>query len=194
MFKDLVLKNRSFRGYNEDRKVSKEELFELIDAARITGSAANKQPLKYYVASEKDEVEGILSRTKWGGALPELHLPKEGTHPTAFVIILQDKKIQPNTQAVMIDVGIAAQTLLLAATEKGLGGLMIRNFGLDPLTEYLGLSENLMPLLVIALGEPTETVKIVDVPKDGNINYYRDEKGIHYVPKRELNEVVISKK
>lgn len=193
MFKDLVLKNRSFRGYNENRRITKEELFELVDDARVTASAANRQPLKYYIATEKDEVEGILSLTKWGGALPELHLPKEGTHPTAFVIILQDKDIQPNTQAVMIDVGISAQTLLLSATEKGLGGLIIRDFGLDPLTKYLELPENLMPLLVIALGEPAENIRIVDIPKDGSINYYRDESGTHFVPKRELKDIVISR-
>ncbi|WP_036612493.1 nitroreductase family protein [Oribacterium sp. P6A1] len=193
MFKDIVIKNRSYRGYNEDRKITKEELFDLIDTARITASAANKQPLKYYIAQEKEEVEGILGLTRWGGALPELHLPKDGTHPAAFVVILQDKDIQPNTQAVMIDVGIAAQTLLLAAAEKDLGGLMIRNFGLEPLTEYLNLPENLVPLLVIALGEPAETVKLVDLPKDGSINYYRDENGTHFVPKRELGEIVISR-
>lgn len=193
MFKDLVLKNRSYRGYNEDRKITKEELYELIDVARVTASASNMQPLKYYIATEKEEVEGILSLTKWGGALPELHLPKEGTHPTAFVVILQDKNIQPNTQAVMIDVGITAQTLLLAAAEKDLGGLMIRNFGPEPLGEYLNLPENLIPVMVIALGEPAETVRIVDLPKDGSINYYRDENGTHFVPKRELKDIVIIK-
>ena len=193
MFKDLVLKNRSYRGYNEDRKITKEELYELIDVARVTASASNRQPLKYYIATEKEEVEGILSLTKWGGALPELHLPKEGTHPTAFVVILQDKNIQPNTQAVLIDVGIAAQTLLLSATEKGLGGLMIRNFGPDPLTEMLKLPENLVPVLVVALGKPEETVRLVELPIDGNTNYYRNDNNTHFVPKRELKDIVISK-
>ena len=193
MFKDLVEKNRSYRGFSEDRKITKEELYELIDTARVTASAANRQPLKYYIATEKEEVEGILGLTKWGGALPELHLPKEGTHPTAFVVILQDKNIQPNTQAVLIDVGIAAQTLLLSATEKGLGGLMIRNFGPDPLTEMLKLPENLVPVLVVALGKPEETVRLVELPIDGNTNYYRNDNNTHFVPKRELKDIVISK-
>ncbi len=193
MLRDLVLKNRSYRAYNEERRVSKEEIFEMIDDARVTGSAANRQPLKYYISTEKDEVEGILKLTKWAGALPELHLPKEGTHPTAFVVILLDKDIQPNIQAVLIDVGIAAQTLLLSATEKGLGGLMIRNFELAPLTEYLKLPDNLMPVMVIALGETAETVKLVELPIDGNINYYRDENGTHFVPKREMKDIVIGK-
>ncbi|WP_031549389.1 nitroreductase family protein [Oribacterium sp. FC2011] len=193
MFSELVAKNRSYRGYNEERKISEKELFEILDDARLVGSAANRQPVKYYISNDKTEVDEILKLTKWGGALPELHLPKFGTHPTAFVIMLQDTDIQPNTQAVLIDVGIAAQTLLLSATEKGLGGLMIRNFELQPLTELLNLPENLVPIMVIALGEPAEKVKLVDIPKDGNINYYRDESGTHFVPKRKLEDIVIDK-
>jgi len=193
MFSELVAKNRSYRGFNEDRRISDKEIFEILDSARIVGSAANLQPLKYYISNDRTEVEEILKLTKWAGALPELHLPKFGTHPAAFVIILQDTDIQPNTQAVLIDVGIAAQTLLLSATEKGLGGLMIRNFGLQPLTDFLNLPENLIPVMVIALGEPAEKIKLVDIPEDGNINYYRDESGTHFVPKRKLEDIVIEK-
>lgn len=193
MFRNLVLKNRSYRGYNENRNVTKEELFGIIDDARVTGSASNLQPLKYYITTDRSEVEQILQCTKWGGALPELHLPKEGAHPAAFVIVLQDLSIQPNKDAALIDVGIAAQTILLSASEKGLGGLMIRNFGLKPLTELLGLTENLLPVLVIALGEPAETVKLVDIPKDGSIKYYRDDNGTHFVPKRKLEDIILER-
>ncbi|SFG79949.1 nitroreductase family protein [Oribacterium sp. WCC10] len=194
MLRDIILKNRSYRGFNEERNVTTDELFSLVDDARVTGSAANRQPLKYYISNDSMEVEEILKHTKWAGALPELHLPKPGTHPKAFVIMLQDKDIQPNTQAVLIDVGIAAQTILLSATEKGLGGLMIRNFGPEPLSALLGLPDNLTPVMVIALGEPAETVTLVDIPKDGNINYYRDENGTHFVPKRRLEDIVLLKK
>lgn len=194
MLKDLVLKNRSYRGYHEERIVSRDELLELVDDARLTASGGNKQPLKYYISNQKAEVEAILATTKWAAALPELHLPKPGTHPTAFVIILQDTSIQPNLQTAQIDVGIAAQTITLAATEKGLGGLMIRNFGLKPLTELLALPENLVPILVIALGAPAEEIQLVPIPESGDINYYRDEKGTHYVPKRALEEIVLEKK
>lgn len=194
MLKDLVLKNRSYRGYHEERIVSRDELLELVDDARLTASGGNKQPLKYYISNQREEVEAILATTKWAAALPELHLPKPGTHPTAFVIILQDTSIQPNLQAAQIDVGIAAQTITLAATEKGLGGLMIRNFGLKPLSELLALPENLVPILVIALGAPAEEIQLVPVPESGDINYYRDEKGTHYVPKRALEEIVLEKK
>ncbi len=193
MFRDLVLKNRSYRGFNEDRKITQEEILSILDDARVTASVANKQPLKYYISTDKAEVESILGCTKWGGALPELNLPKDGTHPTAFVIILQDLDIQPNRTADLIDTGIVAQTILLSAVEKGLGGLMILNFGAKPLTELLGLPDNLVPVLVIALGEPVETVKLVDISSDESTNYYRDDSGVHYVPKRKLTDIVVLK-
>lgn len=194
MLKDLVLKDRSYRGYHEERKVTRDELIDMVDDARLTASGGNKQPLKYYISTDKEEVEAILATTKWAAALPELHLPKPGTHPTAFVIILQDSDIQPNMQAAMIDIGITAQTITLSATEKGLGCLMIRNFGLKPLTEVLGLSENLVPVLVIAIGAPAEKIELVPVPENGDVNYYRDENGTHYVPKRALEDIVLEKK
>jgi len=193
MFRDLVLKNRSYRGFNEDRKITREEILSILDDARVTASAANKQPLKYYISTDETEAEAILGCTKWGGALPELNLPKDGTHPTAFVIILQDLDIQPNRTAALIDTGIVAQTILLSAVEKGLGGLMILNFGAKPLTELLGLPDNLAPVLVIALGEPAETIKLVDISDDESTNYYRDAAGTHFVPKRRLTDIVVSK-
>ena len=96
-------------------------------------------------------------------------------------------------QAAMIDVGIAAQTITLAATEKGLGCLMIRNFGLKPLTEVLGLSESLVPVLVIAIGAPAEKIERVTVMENGDVNYYRHKNGTHYEPKRALEDIVLEK-
>ena len=193
MLKDLVLKDRSYRGYHEERKVTRDELIDMVDMARLTASGGNKQPLKYYISTEQGEVEAILATTKWAAALPELHLPKPGTHPTAFVIILQDSDIQPNMQAAMIDVGIAAQTITLAATEKGLGCLKIGIFNAQELSSLLQLPENLVPKLVIAVGEPAEHIELVTVCGTAT-NYYRDEKGTHYVPKRALEDILIEKK
>lgn len=193
MLKELVLKNRSYRGYHEARKVTKEELLEMIDLARQTPSAGNLQPLKYYISTETEETEDILARTKWAAALPELGLPRKGCHPTAFVILLLDTDIQPNTQAALIDAGIAAQTITLAAVEKGLGCLMIRNFGQKSLHELLELPENLVLLLVIAIGEPAEKIELISIPENGKTDYYRDADDIHYVPKRPLQDIIVEK-
>ncbi len=193
MLKELVLKNRSYRGYHEARRVTREELLELVDLARQTPSAGNLQPLCYYISTAPEETEAILACTKWAAALPELGLPRPGHHPTAFITILLDTKVQPNAQAALIDVGIAAQTITLAAAEQGLGGLMIRNFGQKPLHALLNLPEQLVPILVIAIGEPDETIRLVPVPESGRTDYYRDEADVHHVPKRALKDIVLEK-
>lgn len=191
MIKDLVKKNRSYRGYDESRRVTEEELREMVDCARLTASSVNMQPLKYYLAWEKEEVDRIQRLTAWARGLPEMTLPHEGMCPTAFIVICQDKDIQESLARFQKDVGIAAQTILLAAVEMGLGGCMIGNFGADSVRQELGLSENLAPLLIVAIGKPAEKIVLTEVGEGESVAYYRDENDVHYVPKRRLEDIII---
>lgn len=191
MLRDLVEKNRSYRGYDESYKFTKEELMELVDLTRFVPSGMNAQVLKYKLAWEKEEVDLIQSTTKWAAALPQLTIPHDGKHPTAFIVMCQDTNLAANLQAHGKDIGIAAQTILLGAVEKGLGGCMIGNYNPATVKEKLGLAENLEPVLIVALGKPDEKVVIVDIKEDGKINYYRDENDVHYVPKRKLEDIVL---
>lgn len=192
MLKDLVKNNRSYRGFDESRRVTREELEEFVDLTRYTASSVNMQPLKYYIAYEKEEVSRILALTKWAAALPGLSLPRPGMGPTGFVVICQDLNISANTTMFLKDVGIVAQTILLAATEKGLGGCMIGNFNKNSLKELLGLPEEMEPGLVVAIGKPAEKIVLTDVGEDGKTAYYRDEEGTtHYVPKRRLEDILL---
>ena len=193
MIIDLVKKNRSCRGYNHSRKMTEQELLELVECARLCASSVNAQPLKYYMAWEEDEVARIQALTGWAKGLPELTLPHPGKEPAAFIIICQDFDIAKSETRHQRDVGVAAQTMLLAAVEKGLGGCMIGNFSPKRVSEELGLPENIVPRLIVALGEPDETVVIKEVDAGEPVNYYRDENDVHYVPKRKLKDVVITK-
>ena len=188
MLKDLVKQNRSYRGFDENVKISREMLLELIDFARICPSAMNAQPLKYYLAPSGQDVAKIQPLTIWARKLASLNLPREGHRPTAFIVICADKNIK-NPSTVGIDVGIAAQTIMLAAVEKGLGGCMIESFDHTGVAQALSLPENLAPVLVLALGKPDETVVLTDA--QGDISYYRDEKDVHYVPKRKREDIVL---
>lgn len=189
-FKELVKKNRSFRGYDESYLFTKEQLEDYVDTTRFTASSVNMQPLKYFIAYEKEMVDTIQAMTKWARALPDLDLPYVGKRPTGFIVICQDTNLAPNTQRFMKDVGIVAQTILLQATEEGLGGCMIGNFQPEEVSKTLNFSDNLVPLLIVALGKPDEEIVITDV-KDGATNYYRDENDVHYVPKRSLQDILI---
>jgi len=190
-FKELVLKNRSYRGYDESFTFSKEDLIDLVDHARLMPSAKNHQVLKYFLAYEKETVAQIQPHTKWAGYLPELGLPFEGTKPTAFIVILRDKNFDEVFANGLQDVGISAATITLAAAEKGFGCCMIGAYSAVGVKEVMNLPEHLSPVLVIALGKPAEEVVLVD-SIDGDITYYRDEANIHYVPKRKIDEIVVN--
>lgn len=194
MIKELVIQNRSYRGFNHQRKLTREELTELVDCARLTASSVNMQPFKYYIAWQEDEVAAIQAQTRWARGLPQIQLPHPGMEPTGFIVILQDTTIFEGLQRFQKDCGIVAQTMLLRAAEMGLGGCMIGNFSAGALKEILDLPEHLAPLLIIALGEPAEQIVLKEIAPGESTAYYRDERDIHYVPKRKLEGIVLSRK
>ena len=191
MIPELVKKSRSFRGYNPARKLTEEELLALVDCARLCPSTMNVQPLKYRLVREAEEVARIQKLVKMAAALPELHLPRPGAEPAAYIIVCQDTTLGASPTAFLKDVGIVSQTILLAAAEQGLGGCMIGNFRPEAVQAELGLPETLIPQLVLALGEPAETVVLTEAEPGQSISYYRDAQDIHYVPKRRLQDVVL---
>ena len=194
MFKDLVKANRSYRGYDESRRVTREELLEMVDCARLAASSVNMQPLRYYIAWEKDEVDRIQPLTGWAKGLPDLELPHKGMCPTAFIIICQDTKVWESLARFQKDVGLAAQTILLAATEMGLGGCMIGSFQAGEVLRALDLPEHLAPMLVVAIGKPAERIVLTEAAEGESVAYYRDADDVHYVPKRALKDIVLERK
>lgn len=191
MLRDLVVQNRSYRGFDESRSVTREELLEFVDLTRYTASTVNIQPLKYCVVSDREQVETLVSMTGWAGKLPQLKLPKPGMYPAGFILICHDLRIHPNAASFLKDVGVAAQTILLAAAERGLGGCMIGSFNARQIQREFGLADELEPQLAIAIGKPAETVRLTEVGEDGNTAYYRDENGTHFVPKRSLEDILL---
>lgn len=196
MIRDLLIRNRSYRGFDEGRRISRDEMIELVDLTRFTPSSANRQPLKYYIATEKEEVESILPHTGWAALLKPVALPKEGKHPAAFVVICQDTGIVGNLQQYKYDAGIAAEAMLLGATENGLGGCMLGNYDEVALKKLLGIGEELVIQLVVAFGKPAEEIILEEVKShDGSpadVKYYRkDDSDRHFVPKRTLEDIIL---
>lgn len=192
MFLDLVKQARSHRGFRQDRKVTRQELEHLVECARFTPAARNDQVLKYYLAEKPETVAAIQPLTKWAGALAELALPRKGAEPVAYIVICLDGSLAENPTPYQRDVGIVAQTMLLAAAEMGLNGCMIGSFAAGELREKLGLPEAIKPQLLLALGEGTDRIVMTDVGKDGSTTYYRDAEDTHYVPKRTLEQLILN--
>ncbi len=189
--KDMVRANRSYRGYDHSVKVSRDQLTELVDLARLCPSSVNMQPLRFRLVCEEAEVERLQKETHWARGLPDLQLPHPGKEPTAFIVICQDDRINDNLSRFQKDVGIVAQTMLLGAVEMGLGGCMIGNFAAGSVRETLGIDAHLHPLLIVAVGRPDEEIILTEVGEDGRTNYYRDDQDRHYVPKRRLQDLVL---
>ena len=187
MFKDLILKNRSYRRFHEDESVSAETLKELVELARLSPSGSNKQSLKFYLSAGAKNEE-IFSCLGWAGYLTEWPGPEKGERPAAYILILNDKSIAEGPQ---INAGIAATGILLGAAEKGLGGCMLGNVNRKKLAELLAFPENLEIVLALALGKPKETVVLEEVKPDGDIKYWRDETGVHHVPKRKIEDIIV---
>lgn len=192
MFLDLVKQARSHRGFRQDRRVTRQELEHLVECARFTPAARNDQVLKYYLAVKPETVAAIQPLTKWAGALAELHLPRKGAEPVAYIVICLDGSLAENPAPYQRDVGIVAQTMLLAAAEMGLNGCMIGSFAAGELREKLGLPEVIKPQLLLALGEGTDRIVMTDVGEDGSTTYYRDAEDTHYVPKRTLEQLILN--
>lgn len=188
MLRDLIVKNRSYRRFHQDVAIERETLTELVDLARLSASAANLQPLKYILSCDNGKNSVIFSHLAWAAYLEDWEGPVEGERPSAYIIMLGDTEISPS---VKWDHGIAAQSILLGAVEKGLGGCIIASIQRDRLREALQISPRYEILLVVALGKPKETVVIDTVGADGGIKYWRDEQDIHHVPKRVLSEIII---
>lgn len=189
-FLEMNKKNRSYRGYDESYKISIEELREMLEITRFCPSSVNMQPFKYFLSADEKTNALIQPLTKWARALQPMQLPREGHCPTGFIVICYDSNLGPGPERFSKDVGIVAQTLVLAAVNKGLGGCMIGNYSPQKVAEALGLPDHLNPVLIIAFGKPDENIVLLDAPEGSNINYYRDSDDIHYVPKRTLDELI----
>jgi len=188
MLAELVARNRSYRRFDPKTPVPESTLRELVDLARQIPSGGNLQPLKYRLSASPETNGKIFPCLKWAGYLREWHGPAENERPTAYIIVLRDNEITTNF---IIDHGLAAQTIKLAAVERGLGGCIVGTIDRVNLRNALEIPNRYEILIVIALGKPTEKV-VIDEARNGDIRYWRDDKGVHHVPKRALDEIILA--
>jgi len=187
-FVDIVKRNRSYRRFDESREVPMAALEELAGLARYCASGMNQQPLRYALVADRAKSAEIFPALGWAGYLKDWPGPAEGERPAAYVVMMTTGKSGPWTRA---DVGIAAQTILLGAAELGLGGCMIGTVNRDVVARVLDLPQDHEIQLVLALGAPAETVVVDDQEPGGDCKYWRDDQGVHHVPKLRTADVVV---
>jgi nitroreductase len=186
MIRDLIIKNRSYRRFDASVRISKEQVGRWIELARFSASGRNMQPLKYFISTSEKINEKIFPYLGWAGYLTHWKGPEESERPVAYVAVLLDKSLAGNY---FCDDGLAVQNILLGAVEDGFGGCIIGSANKGKIAKLLDLPEHLEILWIIALGKPAETVVLEDM-ENNDIKYWRDENGVHHVPKRPLKEII----
>lgn len=188
MLNELLEKCRSYRRFDESERISLETLRVLVDATRYCPSAANRQLLKYRLVHEESEAARVFDCLKFAAYLQDWSGPAVGERPSAYIVVLGDETINKFSE---VDAGIAMHTILLRATELGLGGCILASVQREKLREALPLDESLHIGYVIALGKPAETCLVEPIGQDGDFKYYRDADSVHHVPKRSLDDILV---
>lgn len=188
MLKDLILKNRSYRRFDQSEIVPMRLLRAMVEAARLSASARNMQPLRYMLFNDSESCGKIFPTLAWAGYMKEWPGPADGERPSAYIIQLGDLEL---TNDWWCDDGIAAQSMLLTAVEQEFGGCIIGSVQRERLREILDIPDQYKIIQVLALGKPVEEV-VIDEMVDGDIKYWRDKEDVHHVPKRGLDELIVS--
>ena len=189
MIRDLIVENRTCRRFKQDFRIELETLRELVDLTRFTASGSNIQPLRYILSNEPRKNALIFPTLGWAGQITDWPGPAEGERPSAYIIMLADTNV--NNRFCEVDAGLATQSIMLGAREKGLGGCMHWSVKRDDLRKALDIPARYEILYVLSLGKPDEMVIIDKVGSDGKTSYWHDKDGAHHVPKRELDDIII---
>ena len=188
MLYELVQKNRSYRRFYQNERIDDETLRQLIELARFSASTSNLQPLRFCIVNDPEKNDEVFGTLKWAGYYKDWDGPEEGERPSAYIVILRDKNVSVR---IGYDEGIAAQSMMLGAAEKGLGGCMVGSIDVSKLREILNIDDGLSIQLVLALGRPKEKAVAQTVKNGESIKYWRDNDGVQHVPKRAAQDIIV---
>lgn len=190
MISEIVSATRTVRRYREEKSIGENTLLELLDLARLGGSARNSQPLRYLIINDPAAREKVFPHLGWAGYLTDWPGPGPGERPSAYIVCLLARRRCPGPEhEAHFDLGISTQNMLLGAAEKGIFGCRIASFS-RKLQDDLQIDEDHKILLVLAMGYPAEKVVLEEVGEKGDIRYWRDDNGVHHVPKRSREDIL----
>lgn len=183
---EAIKTRRSIRKFRQ-QPVAEEILRGLVDGARLAPCSANMQELKYKIV-DFEHTGTVYPFLNWAVAITPAGIPKEDERPAAYIILAADTSVRPkNTD---IDVGIAAQTIALAAWEKGIGSCLLALHDKPGIQAALALPDAIVPALAVALGYPAHSSEVVPM-ENGEYRYTMTPDGNFHVPKRSLEEVLL---
>ncbi len=192
-FKALITANRTYRRFDASRAVGRGQLLQLVDLARMCASGRNLQPLRYRLVTEAAELDAVFETLKWAGYYTDWDGPSQQERPTAYMVQCLDTDLTANP---LCDEGLQLEAITLGACTMGLGNCIVKSFSPEHISRSLNLPANLKPVYVLALGYPAEEVRLVDLSDSEASSteaykYYRDSDGVHTVPKRTTEQLVV---
>lgn len=182
---ELIKSRRSIRQF-QPKAIEKNILLDCIDAARAAPSAANLQPLRYILVTEREQVEYIFPLLRWAGYIQPHGNPKPGQRPTAYLIVLIDEEIGETWK--YHDVGAAVENFMLAAWSYGIGSCWLASVDRETLRSFYQIPAKYTIDTVVALGYPAETPQLE--ASDETVRYWQDSDGRLHVPKRTVEAIV----
>ena len=190
-FSEILKKRRTIRLF-EQKKVEKNKIISLLNAARMSSCAMNKQVIRYGVVTEKKLLKDIFDGTLWAALVKPHRTPVwEKTSPCCFIVIHGP---QENAASyVKFDVGAAVMSMELQAVELGLGCCWLGSFDKENVRKLLGIAEDRQVYAVVAVGYPAETPQYDDISADAPTAYYLDENNVLHVPKITADEITVIK-
>lgn len=186
--RDLILKNRSYRIFDENTIIDGNTLRGFIELARLTSSRGNRQSLKYILSCNKETNDKVFKNIFWAKQLKSWEGHQTGEKPTAYILVLGDTTI---SKEFAFDTGLACQSILIGAVESGYGGCMINNINREVLRKDLDIQDIFEIMIVLALGKPKQTSTIEEIGSDGSLSYWFDDENNNHVPKRSLDELIL---
>lgn len=178
-----IRQRRTIRRF-QNKPVDRQQMLQLADLSRLYASGANLQPIRYVGVTDSALLDEIFVTLRWAAYLPEFTI-RENQRPMAYMVLTCEEGKKKSCQ---FDLGAAATTLMLAAEGMGLATCCLASFNGPAITKLLSLPENVVPLLVIALGYPDQ--KSQSVPLKDDVKYYENEEGVLCVPKRNLEDIL----
>lgn len=184
----LLIADRSIRRFKEDVPIGKQTLKDLVELVRYCASGRNLQPLKYRLVFSPDECGKVYPHLKWAGYLRDWDGPTPGERPAAYLVQCLDMEITTNP---LCDEGLQLQAITLGACALGIGACIIKSFNVAAIKDCLNIPSTLSPTYILALGYPAEGVTIESMSTPADYKYYRTPDGIHHVPKRPIEELIV---
>lgn len=179
---------RTYRRFTQEA-LPEDAVEDILYAARLSSSAANRQPLSYVVVRDPENVKTVFSHTHWAGGLPkELGEPKEGERPVMFIALIEHTDLNAKADT---DAGIALSNMVTAAWEHGIGSCIMGAIDRQELSAFFGLSENEYLHTVTAFGYPSHESYVVDLSDDTKMPYSLDTEKNYVVPKRKAEDIFV---